>query len=148
MSDILTQNEADALIKMNKIAINDQAINLPDFGGRVEIPLQSQDKQEQFVLNYRRGSIDLSKLNHHFRGRKNVGLVRLDIDGKPHRNPDGIEIGPNHLHLYRQGYELKWAFEIPEDKFPNLKNSYNTLLDFLKYLYVKKIPKFNQGLFS
>ena len=110
----LTQYEADALIKINKIPVNGNLIKLPDFGGVTEVFLQSQDKQEKFILNYRKGKIDISKRNHHFRGRKMTGLARLDLDGKPHRNPDKTEIGPRHLHLYREGYELKWAFEIPK----------------------------------
>ena len=144
----LTQYEANALIEMNKIPVNDDLIELPDFGGVTEIFLQSQDKQEKFILNYRRGRIDISKRNHHFRGRKVIGLARLDLDGKPHRNPDRTEIGPRHLHLYREGYELKWAFEIPQKDFPNLNDSYKTLLDFLKYLHVIKVLNFNKGLFS
>ena len=70
----------------------------------------------KFILNYRKGRIDISKRNHHFRGRNMVGLARLDLDGKPHRNPDKTEVGPRHLHLYREGYNLKWAFEIPRQK--------------------------------
>lgn len=144
----LTQYEANALIKMNKIPINNDLIELPDFGGATEIFLQSQDKQEKFILNYRKGRIDISKRNHHFRGRKVIGLSRLCLDGKPHRNPDKKLIGPRHLHLYREGYDLKWAFKIPKKDFPDLDNSYNTLLDFLKYLHVVKNPNFNRSLFS
>ena len=144
----LTQYEADALIKMSKIPVNDELIELPDFGGGIEIFLQSQDKQEKFILNYRKGRIDISKRNHHFRGRTVIGLARLDLDGKPHRNPDKTEIGPRHLHLYQEGYDLKWAFEIPKENFPNLSNSYDTLLDFFKYLHVIEIPNIKRGLFS
>lgn len=144
----LTQYEADSLIKMDKIPVNDDLIELPDFGGVTEIFLQSRDKQEKFILNYRKRRIDILKRNYHFRGRKVIGLVRLCLDGKPHRNPDRQEVGPRHLHLYREGYDLKWASEIPTKDFPNLSKGYDTLLDFLKYLHVIKNPNLKKGLFS
>ena len=147
MSDI-TQSEANALIRMHKVPVNDKLIDLPDFGGEIEILLKSQDRQEDFILNYRRGKINLSKRNHHLRGRQVIGLVRLDLDGPPHRNPNGQEIGPRHLHLYRAGYGLKWAYEVPTTDFSNLDDTYETLEDFLRYCYIIKIPNFNKGLFS
>ena len=143
----LTQYEADALIKMDKIPANGKSIELPDFGGRVEVQLQSQTGQENFILNYWRGTINILKRNHNLRGRHTIGLVRLDL-GHSHRNPDGVKIGPRHLHLYREGYGLLWAFKIPETEFPDLDNTYKTLEDFLKYCHVTKMPNFNRGLFS
>jgi len=110
---LLTQQEADILLAMEKTALNTNLINLPDLGGTVDILLYAEKEREEFILNYTRHSINLSKRNHHFRARKVIGLARLDLDGPPHMNPDGQEIGSRHLHLYREGFGLKWAFEIP-----------------------------------
>ena len=143
---ILTQYEADALIKQDKVPTDNRLIDLPDFGGSIAIKLQSQDMQENFILNYRRSKIKLSKVNHHLRAPHKTDLVRLDVGGPPHRNPDGKEIGPNHLHLYREGYDLKFAYDVPKTDFPNLKNIRKTLEDFLRYCHVVKQPNFNSQL--
>lgn len=92
--------------------------------------------------------INLSKRNYHFRARQVIGLARLDLDGPPHRNPDGVEIGPRHLHLYREGFALKWAFEIPESQFSNLDDAAVTLEDFMRFCNVVEFPRIRRGLFS
>jgi hypothetical protein len=42
-------------------------------------------------------------------------LLRLDIDGPPHQNPDGVDVPCPHLHVYREGYGAKWAMPLPAD---------------------------------
>ena len=134
MSEInLPQAKADALLAMEKFSVKGKSMNFMDIDCKFEIDLISGDKKEKFVLNYSRNQINLEKRNHHLRTQV-VGLVRLDLKGPPHRNPDGEKIGPNHLHLYREGFGLKWAHQIPEDKFPNINNDIKqTLVDFMKY---------------
>ena len=144
----LTQAEADALIEITKAPVNDRLIQLPDFGGEVQVLLQSCDRQEKFVLNYRRGRINLLKRTHHLRGRQVIGLVRLDLNGAPHRNPDKKEVGSNHLHLYKEGWGLKWAVTVPKKQFPDPDNTYRTLMDFLKYIHVVEEPNFDRRWFS
>ena len=95
----LTQTEADALIAMEKRRSDDTEWNYPDLGGYLTIPLVSADRRESFLLDLRRGRIDLSKGTYQNRGRQVVVLARLDFGGAPHRNPDGKEIGSPHLHL-------------------------------------------------
>lgn len=149
MSDILlSQTEGDSLLEMPKYASNKSDVDLPDFGGNLDLKFSSENGREEFVLNYTRHSINLSKRNHHLRAKKVIGLARLDLDGPPHRNPDGQEVGPRHLHLYREGYALKWAFEIPENAFPNLDDAYETLIDFMKFCNVVDFPQIKKGLFS
>lgn len=146
---LLTQAEGDALLALEKVAIaNDVDIDLPDLGGAIDISFVSQNRREEFVLNYTRNSIKLSKRNHHFRGRKVVGLARLDLDGPPHRNPDGQEVGARHLHLYKEGYALKWAFDVPADKFTNLNDAFQTLEDFMRFCNVVQFPRIRRSLFT
>jgi uncharacterized protein DUF6978 len=117
----LTQNEADALMKMEKNRIDNTQYSFPGMGGSLRIPLLSKDKREEFMLDIYRSNIRLSKNSFQNRVRKSIVLVRIDIDGAPHRNPDGEEIPCPHLHLYREGYDVKWAeplsnyFELTDD---------------------------------
>ena len=57
----LTQAEADALLAMEKHRSDDTKWSYPDFGGHVTIPLVSIDRRESFLLDLRRGRIDLGK---------------------------------------------------------------------------------------
>ena len=57
----LTQAEADAPIAVEKHRSDDTEWSDPDLGGYVTIPLVSIDHRESFLLNLRRGQIDLSK---------------------------------------------------------------------------------------
>ena len=148
MADIeLTQAEADDLIAMPKTRISDDAHEYPVGGQSVIIPLASQDKREQFLLDISRARIDLQKGKYQNRGRQVVILVRLDFGGSPHRNPDGAEIGCPHLHVYREGFGDKWAVPAPTDKFPNTTDLWRTLADFMEFCNVIEPPVINRGLF-
>ncbi|MGH8467941.1 MAG: DUF6978 family protein [Gammaproteobacteria bacterium] len=110
--------------------------------------MASADRRELFVLDLRRGRIDLAKGTYQNRGRQVVVLVRLDFGGSPHRNPDGEEIGSPHLHLYREGYGDKWAVPVPSDRFSNVGNPWQTLDDFMRYCNVVEPPAIQRGLFT
>jgi len=61
LSDLLlTQSEADILIASEKHWLTDGAYSYAH-GGGLSIPLQSVDRREQFILDIRRGRIDLQK---------------------------------------------------------------------------------------
>jgi hypothetical protein len=110
MADInLTQNEADKLMAMEKRAVDEKEWFFPAPGDRVAIPLTSLDKRESFMLDVTRARIKLTKATFQNRARSAIILIRLDIDGPSHRNPDGEEIPCPHLHIYREGYGDKWA---------------------------------------
>lgn len=104
MADLnLTQAEADALIAMAKDRVDNAEWNYPNLGGGISVPLVSADRREQFVLDLRRGRIDLAKGTYQNRGRQMVVLVRLDFGGAPHRNPDGEEVGIVEPPIIRRG---------------------------------------------
>jgi hypothetical protein len=105
MADInLTQDEADKLIAMEKRAVDEKEWLFPARGERVAIPLTSLDKRESFMLDVTRAQIKLTKATYQNRARAAIILMRLDLDGPPHQNPDGEEIPCPHLHIYREGY--------------------------------------------
>lgn len=149
MADInLTQAEADALIGMEKHRANEERSDFPMGGQSVVIPLQSPDRREQFLLDLSRGRIDLLKVKMQNRGRQVVVLVRLDLGGAPHRNPDDEEIAAPHLHVYREGYGDKWAIAVPADRFRDPADIWATLDDFLRFCNVTQPPHIERGLFT
>lgn len=109
----LSQQEADSLLEMEKHRVNETEWSFPGPGERVAIPLLSSDKRESFVLDVTRATVKLTKATFQNRARQAVVLLRLDVDGAPHRNPGGVEIPCPHLHIYREGYGDKWAIEAP-----------------------------------
>ena len=149
MSDVnLTQNEADALIAAEKHRIDNKRYDFPGLGGSLTIQLVSSNKRENFILDIRRGRIDLNRATYQNRGRQVVTLIRLDLGAQPHRNPDQKEIPSPHLHIYREGYGDKWAEPLPADKFSNIKDLFQTIQDFMAYCNITLPPLIDKGLFS
>jgi len=142
----LTQAEADALIAMAKHCVDGKVWDYPGLGGQVSVPLFSADRGERFVLDMRRGRIDLARGTHQNRARQVIVLVRLDFGGAPHRNPDDEEIGSPHLHVYREGFGDKWAVPVPDQHFTNLNDTWQTLDDFMRYCNIIEPPIIRRGL--
>ena len=149
MTDInLTQAEADVLIALAKQRVDDTEWEYPALGGVISVPLVSADRREQFLLDVRRGRIDLAKGTYQNRARQVVVLVRLDFGGAPHRNPDGEEIASPHLHLYREGFGDKWAFPVSSGQFTDLANPWRTLEEFMRFCNIVEPPIIRRGLFT
>lgn len=144
--DWLTQSEADALLQMEKYRLDSTAYPFPDLGGNIEIPLQSSNQREAFSLDISRKRIALTT-KYQTRGRQSLVLARLDFNS-PHRNPDDTEVGVPHLHLYREGFADKWAFEVPKDLLSNPSDAWQVLVDFMAYCYIVEPPTITRGLFS
>ena len=144
----LTQAEADALIAMEKRRVTDDRTNFPMGGESAVLPLQSADGRERFLLDLNRGRINLQKVKMQTRGRQVVVLVRLDLGGAPHRNPDGEEVPVPHLHVYREGYGDRWARPVPTDPFRSVADVWTAFEDFLRYCNVTQPPYMDRGLFT
>jgi hypothetical protein len=147
MSISLTQQEADALISMEKFFNGNRIYDFPGMGSKLNIPLESSDKKETFSVDITSSYISLQKINFQTRTRKTIILVRVDIGGAMHRNPDGVEIQCPHIHIYREGWMDKWAEPLP-DIFKNPEDNFIVLDDFLNYCRVVVKPRFEKGLFS
>ncbi len=142
---MLSQSEADALIAMRKTFVGSSAVSVPP-GSDHTHELVGDDRAERFLLDLWRGTIRLSKLRFQTRARKVVVLVRLDIDGAPHTNPDGTRLGGTHLHLYREGYEDRWAFALRPNQFGNTADVRLAFEDFCRYCKIEGVPPLQEGL--
>ncbi len=148
MAEHLSQSEADALMGMEKHAEVGATYRFPAKGERLSIPLLSADEKENFNVDVNRRSIALYKCTFNGRARGNVILARLDLNGSPHRNPNGEEIDCPHLHLYREGYGDKWAYSLPDGVFSDLANLKAVCQDFLTYFNVISPPQITSDLLA
>jgi len=117
----LTQLEADALLQMPKIFVDAEPIEFSltepmDY----EREMRSTDRREAFLLTVERGNRNRVRLKYQTRARRVIILARLELNGPRHRNPPGssykpgIWISGTHLHLYREGFDDKIAYELHE----------------------------------
>lgn len=149
MADInLTQAEADNLMAMEKRAADEKDWLFPSPGERITIPLTSLDKRENFMLDVTRAQIKLTKATYQNRARAAIILLRLDLDGPPHTNPDGAEVPCPHLHIYREGYGDKWAIPAPIDRYTNMLDLFSTFEAFMQQCNITERPRLQKGLFS
>ena len=64
------------------------------------------------MLDIFRGRIKSLKCSYNNRYGVTIILVRIDINGPPHDNPDGSSVSGNHIHIYREGFGHKFAYEL------------------------------------
>jgi hypothetical protein len=65
----LTQEDADALLAMEKHRADDAAYEYPSLGGGIRVPLLGPDKREAFFLDVTRSQIKLTKGTYQNRAR-------------------------------------------------------------------------------
>jgi hypothetical protein len=141
----IPQDEADALIAVDKHPADHELHLFPGLGGRMNVELISGDHREHFYLDATVGRLDLRKVTLQNRARSVIILLRLDLKGAPHRNPDGTELECPHLHIYREGYGDKWAFAVPPG-FSDLDDAWQTLQDFMQHCNIVEVPDIRREL--
>jgi len=147
MSAILTQSEADALLALEKHYRGEAHFIFPSYGGELRIPLKSTDNREEFSLDIWRSSISLTRNKFQNRARKSIVLVRVDIGGANHRNPDGTEVPCPRIHIYRSGFADKWA-EPLSSVLSNTENQQDILREFMDFCHIVSKPIIQEDLFS
>lgn len=95
----LGQFEADHLIEMEKRVDANGLIEFPTQNQRATFALISNDGTEHFLLDINRVGTIRMKVSYQNRYRSSIILVRLDINGRPHVNPDGERVTGNHVHV-------------------------------------------------
>lgn len=134
IKEVLTQKEADAFLKTEKVRISHTAETFPEPGEKpITFDLKASQGSEKFLLDITRGRIKSCKCTYQNRVRKRIILARLDIEGRPHCNPDSELVNCPHIHLYREGHMDKWAWPA-EDILgilpPKLIDIYNRFCEF------------------
>jgi len=137
---MLTQAEADHFIQIAKhFVLPPASISIPA-GFDDTFELASLDDREKFLLDVWRGTLRLTKLRFQNRVRTVVVLVRLDVDGAPHTNPDGEKLSGTHLHLFKEGFEDKWAYPVDPKVFTLLSDPGTTFQEFCAFCKIESPP--------
>ena len=91
-------------------------IVLPQISEESAIPVGAIGSKETFALDLsRKSTIILTRKRYQNRLIPvNELLVRLEIDSKPHMNPDGTLISKDHIHIFKEGCGLSWAYELDQ----------------------------------
>lgn len=136
---------------------------------RFDFPLQNssqkltaKDKDENtYIIDINRKRAILTRCTYQERYSKTIPLLRLDIDTKPHRNPNSKNaISGYHIHVYTEQFETKYAFELDDpilnkinpnfnlDKFNINKDDSDKLYlyfeAFSEFCNIKNIPHYQQ----
>lgn len=139
----LTKETAQELIQMMKLLVHTGVYVLPSPGTEGTMDLRSADSpRDRFTVRInRKGRIKPNKytlmLIH-----PAEGLLRIDVDGSPHRNPppDCSVVPCPHIHMRIKdtGVWDAYAYEIPA-VFLNVGDCARTVKDFLSYCRTNNI---------
>ncbi|WNY25948.1 DUF6978 family protein [Methanolapillus millepedarum] len=88
---------------------NSKENEFPQNGKRFSIDLESLDGSEKFILDINRGNINSLKITYQTRWGNSIPLVRVDLNGPPHKNPDGVILNCPHVHIFKEKYRDQWA---------------------------------------
>ena len=135
----ITQTEFEFLMGLKKKFASNQEIEIGPAPLKWTREINSLESQDSFLIDYNRGKIQLLKFTLNKRFHQTICLIRLDTDGR-HTNPDGVVISGPHLHLYRDGYDDKFAFPVENAGIKDPTNMGNSIREFLEFCNIRNIP--------
>ncbi|SDX75121.1 DUF6978 family protein [Tepidimicrobium xylanilyticum] len=136
------QELIDYLIELDKL-FEDNDIVPATMGEKKSFSLTSSDSRCFFSLDMNRASRIEAKLSMQTRYlNNNQWLIRLELNGPPHTNPDGTVTNRDHIHVIQEkdgkilniGYNLD---EFDELLFKHTKNINKVFRDFCQYCNIK-----------
>ena len=108
--------------------------------------INSTKTKEVFLFDFYRGSVELSKYTFNKRYRQTVILLRYDNGGR-HTNPDGVLFEGPHVHLYREGYNDKFAFQVSEVGINTSDSMEEVLKKIMQFCNIKRFPSIEISMF-
>lgn len=141
---MITQEEYNYIISLKKEFKESKRIDLDKEFSSDIIAIETRDT---FILDYHIGTIDLKKFTYNKRYKKTIILLRFDSSGR-HTNPDGQIFDGPHVHIYKEGYDDKFAFPVSKiDIDENNINKVEVLRKFLQYCNVVNCPPIQGSIF-
>lgn len=137
MSTTLTEQEAETLIRLLKKSLVD-TIDFPSKGSKKSFTVRGLKSNDLFDIHIFRSRTVVGKTNYDAIVIKdNVRLLSLHIGGTlSHKNPDGSKLVGPHWHIYRENYDLLYAY--PATDVHNEDFEQNTLKFFEEFHIVEK----------
>nr|WP_302684648.1 hypothetical protein [uncultured Dialister sp.] len=106
----------------------------------VSLPAVGISTKEKYLMDINRKRCTLTRITYQQRAKKTILMLRLDIDTKPHKNPDDTIIPGTHLHIYQEGYNDAWAYPLDSEE---LNNILKCNFDFKKLISMDQEARFN-----
>ena len=100
---MLAQAQVDVLLVLLKKLSSMATVEFPSPGSSIALPATDINEREAFLIDVqRKGRIKLTKCTYQERYQYTEILLRLDVDGPPHENPDGEVVLCPHIHIYKE----------------------------------------------
>lgn len=142
----MTYDEAARLINLLKQIINLDSFSIPRQGEKDTIDMVSvYSEKDKFIVDFNRsGRIRKDKYTLQLRYGKDKGLIRIDVGGPDHTNPDGTIVHCPHIHMQKDDNSKwdAWAYSIPQ-VFGNVNDRIDTLKQFLVYCNTNNVDSIN-----
>ena len=139
----MTKETAQELIQVFKTIIKTGTYYLPPVGSSNAIELKSvQSTKDKFIVYVNRTSKIVKNKYTLYLHYPEEGLLRMDVNGPDHINPDGKKIPCPHIHM-RMDDSGKWdayAFDLPAI-FGDTDDCISTLQSFLQYCHTNNISE-------
>jgi len=137
MSIVITDNELNQLLQVEKFL--PQKFHLPTENETLSCILDTSTK-EIFQLNIsRKNTLELVRKSKVQGSYYKEPLVRVEVDAPPHTNPDLEIVGRNHIHIYREGYGMRWAYPLESFHHVYFKQPFEFVVlfdDFCQYFHI------------
>ncbi|EFM11104.1 putative prophage protein [Paenibacillus curdlanolyticus YK9] len=137
---MLTDLEARRLLNAIKELISTKPIIFPSLQSYITLEATSAQTNDKFQIDVHRKTLNVKKCTYQTRYKKSINLLRIDIEGPPHPNPDGTEVPCPHIHIYREGYDDKWAYPLSDKISTDPFDLVQVLIDFLEYNNINNTP--------
>jgi len=150
----MTEEEALDFIASEKLILEDK-MKFPKKDEAIMLnAITKNNPNEKFIIDINRKRAILSRCTFQQRVYTTFPLVRLDIDTKPHRNPDEKLIAGTHIHIYKDGHNITWAYPLNHEFLRQINPEFDTtlfcdttchditFLNFCKFCNILKTPMF------
>jgi len=144
----LTDSEVQHLIRLPKRFTDIAQVIIPQSGEfEHRSDLAAIGGRDTFILDISRAAIRMTRCKSQTRYARNIILIRVDLDGSPHENPDGTDVGRSHVHIYRAGWDDKWAYPLSEYKgFASCSTLVELVRSFCRYCGVTSDIPYQEGI--
>ena len=136
----LTQDEVNHLLGIEKKLVRWDALTLPEKGQNQSEHVEAVYGNEKFLLDIYFARKDPRKYKYQLRMWNSTLLLRLDVEGKLHKNPTSELLPRSHLHRYFQGARISVAEEVSVQVFPAISDPIQTLEDFMRFCNIESPP--------